>query len=53
MPDEVDPAFARPADVPALVGDPAKLRATTGWAPRRTLDDILDDLIQHHDATPQ
>jgi GDP-4-dehydro-6-deoxy-D-mannose reductase len=53
LPVETDPALARPADVPALVGDPAKLQAATGWAPRHFLDDILDDLIQHHDATPQ
>jgi GDP-4-dehydro-6-deoxy-D-mannose reductase len=50
---ESDPALVRAADVPALVGDPAKLRAATGWTPRRTLDDLLDDLIQHHDATSQ
>ena len=29
----VDPAFARPADVPFLVGDPSKLIAATGWQP--------------------
>ncbi|AHG91109.1 NAD-dependent epimerase/dehydratase [Gemmatirosa kalamazoonensis] len=46
-----DPALVRPADVPWLVGDPSKLRAATGWSPRRTLDDLLDDLIAHHDAT--
>ena len=47
-PIESDPALVRAADVPALVGDPAKLRAATGWSPRRTLDDLLDDLIAHH-----
>lgn len=40
-----DPALVRPVDVPALVGDPSRLRARTGWAPRRTLDDCIDDLI--------
>ncbi len=44
-PVESDPALVRPAEVPALVGSPAKLAADTGWAPRRTLDDLLDDLI--------
>jgi GDP-4-dehydro-6-deoxy-D-mannose reductase len=29
-----DPARMRPADVPISVGDAAKLRAATGWAPR-------------------
>ena len=42
-------ALARPVDVPAQVGDNGKLRRATGWAPRRTRDDIIDDLI--HAAT--
>ena len=40
-----DPALVRPVDVPALVGDSARLRSATGWAPAKTIDDILDDLI--------
>ena len=44
-----DPALARPIDVPVLVGDNSKLRRATGWAPRRTRDDIIRDLI--HAAT--
>ncbi len=40
-----DPALVRPVDVPALVGDPSRLMARTGWAPRHTLDDCIDDLI--------
>jgi len=43
----VDPDRLRPADVPAQVGDPSRLRAATGWEPRipleRTLRDLLDD----------
>jgi Nucleoside-diphosphate-sugar epimerases len=38
-------ALARPVDVPAQVGDNGKLRRATGWAPRHTRDDIIDDLI--------
>lgn len=45
-----DPALVRPADVPALVGDPARLTADTGWAPRRTFDDLLHALIAAPDA---
>jgi GDP-4-dehydro-6-deoxy-D-mannose reductase len=41
----VDPALARPADVPALVGDPAKLIVATGWQPTHTLDDTLTDIL--------
>jgi len=43
----VEPERLRPADVPAQVGDPARLRAATGWEPliplERTLSDLLDD----------
>lgn len=43
----VDPARLRPSDIPALVGDPRRLRAATGWQPcyalERTLLDLLDD----------
>jgi GDP-4-dehydro-6-deoxy-D-mannose reductase len=41
----VDRERLRPADVPCLVGDPARLRAATGWAPRSTLDRTLGDLL--------
>jgi GDP-4-dehydro-6-deoxy-D-mannose reductase len=40
-----DPDLLRPADVPVLVGDPAKLVAATGWAPEHTLDDTLDAVL--------
>ena len=43
---QTDPALVRPADVPALIGSAAKLRATTGWAPRHSLDSILEELIR-------
>ena len=44
-----DPSLARPVDVPVLVGNNSKLRRASGWAPTRTRDDIIDDLI--HAAT--
>lgn len=40
-----DPALVRPSDIPVSVGDSTKLREHTGWRPRRTIDDIIDDLI--------
>lgn len=46
---EQDPALVRPVEVPALVGDPSRLRAATGWSPTRGPDDIIEDLI--HAAT--
>jgi GDP-4-dehydro-6-deoxy-D-mannose reductase len=42
-----DRARMRPADVPVLVGDGAKIRKAVGWRPEipfdRTLRDVLDD----------
>ena len=42
---ESDPTLVRPADIPYLVGDPTKLSATTGWAPRIPLETTLRDMI--------
>jgi GDP-4-dehydro-6-deoxy-D-mannose reductase len=44
-----DPALTRPVDVPVQIGSNSKLRRATGWTPRRTREDIIDDLI--HAAT--
>jgi GDP-4-dehydro-6-deoxy-D-mannose reductase len=41
---EVDAGLLRPADLPTLVGDAARLRAL-GWAPVYTLDTTLRDLV--------
>jgi len=40
-----DPSLVRAVDLPALVGSPEKLRRVTGWSPRRTCEDLIDDLI--------
>jgi GDP-4-dehydro-6-deoxy-D-mannose reductase len=42
---EVDAADVRPDAVPHLVGDSTKLRSATGWTPRRTLDETLQDVL--------
>ena len=41
-----DPALDRPADVPRLVGDAARLTAATGWEPRTPLATTLADLLE-------
>ena len=41
-----DPDLVRPVDVPVLVGDPSRLRAATGWAPRIALDDTLRAVLE-------
>lgn len=40
-----DPSLARTVDIPHLVGSAEKLRAATGWAPRYTLDQTLQSMI--------
>jgi GDP-4-dehydro-6-deoxy-D-mannose reductase len=41
----LDPALARAADIPHLVGDSTKLRRATGWAPARSLEQTLRGLV--------
>lgn len=40
-----DPARQRPSDLPTIAGDAGALRRATGWAPRRSLDDMLGDVL--------
>lgn len=42
---EPDPQLIRAADVPHLVGDATRLRQATGWAPRFSFDQTLQDLV--------
>jgi GDP-4-dehydro-6-deoxy-D-mannose reductase len=44
---EVDPQLLRPSatDIASIAVDAAKLRAATGWAPRHTLRDMLQALL--------
>jgi GDP-4-dehydro-6-deoxy-D-mannose reductase len=42
---ERDPALERALDPPRVVGDPARLHALTGWAPRRSLAESLGDVL--------
>jgi GDP-4-dehydro-6-deoxy-D-mannose reductase len=42
-----DAALQRPADPPALVGDPERLREAVGRAPTKALDETLAGLLDH------
>jgi GDP-4-dehydro-6-deoxy-D-mannose reductase len=42
---ERDESRVRPADIPRLSGDPAKLRAATGWEPEIPLEQTLADTL--------
>jgi GDP-4-dehydro-6-deoxy-D-mannose reductase len=44
---EVDKALLRPTDEPIILGDMAKLRAETGWAPAVPLRKTLEDMVHH------
>jgi GDP-4-dehydro-6-deoxy-D-mannose reductase len=41
-----DAALVRATDIPTLIGSPAKLTRETGWTPRKTHLDIIDDLLR-------
>ena len=45
LPIVIDPALVRPVDVADMRGDPARLRAATGWVPRIPLDQTLADVL--------
>lgn len=47
-----DPALARPADPPALVGDPQRLREATGFAAKTPLARSLADMLEGRRAAP-
>lgn len=42
---DTDPARMRPHDTPFIVGDASKLHQATGWAPRISFDQMIDDLL--------
>ena len=44
---EVDPGRLRPSDHPLLCGDPGRISAEIGWAPRIPLDETLRDMLDH------
>ncbi len=41
----IDPRYFRPAEVDILVGDPAKAKKELGWEPKRSLEDLVKDMI--------
>ena len=44
---ETDPERMRANDIPVLIGDPSRLRETTGWQPEIPFDQTLDDLLAY------
>ncbi|HEY8607315.1 MAG TPA: GDP-mannose 4,6-dehydratase [Noviherbaspirillum sp.] len=42
----VNPKFYRPAEVDLLIGDPAKAREKLGWAPKTSLEQLCQMMVQ-------
>ena len=47
IPMRFDPALRRPADVPILVPDLHKFRASTGWEPKYSLEESVPNLLNY------
>lgn len=44
---EQDPARMRASDVPILVGNPRRLQEATGWQPKVSFEQMIDDLLDY------
>ena len=42
----VDPKFFRPAEVDILLGNPAKAKANLGWAPKTSLQELIEMMVE-------
>ncbi|MDP2647218.1 MAG: GDP-mannose 4,6-dehydratase [Desulfobacterales bacterium] len=43
----VDPAYFRPTEVEALLGDPAKAKNVLGWEPEISFEQMIQEMIDH------
>ena len=43
----IDPAFARPAEVDLLIGDPSKAEAKLGWKPKTTFRQLVELMVDY------
>jgi GDPmannose 4,6-dehydratase len=42
----VDPAFVRPPEVDAPVGDPSRARDVLGWRPEHTFEATIAEMVE-------
>ena len=42
----VDPAYFRPAEVEALLGDATKAQKSLGWVPRTSLGELVQEMVE-------
>ncbi|TWU59661.1 GDP-mannose 4,6-dehydratase [Crateriforma conspicua] len=43
----VSPRYFRPAEVETLLGDPSKAKSKLGWEPELTLEEMVEEMVQH------
>ncbi len=43
----IDPRYFRPTEVNELLGDPSKAFTELGWEPKASLEDIIEEMINH------
>jgi GDPmannose 4,6-dehydratase len=43
----IDSRYFRPTEVPYLLGDAKKARTLLGWEPKITLEDLIDEMVEH------
>ena len=44
---KIDPRYFRPAEVETLLGDATKARQKLGWVPEITLDQMIEEMVDH------
>lgn len=42
---EIDPRYYRPAEVDLLIGDASKARTVLGWAPKYSLEQLIEEMV--------
>ena len=43
----IDPRYFRPAEVETLLGDPTRAREKLGWTPSTSLEEMVNEMINH------
>ena len=43
---KVDPRYFRPTEVQTLLGDPGRVKARLGWAPKTTLTELVREMVE-------
>ena len=44
---KIDPHYFRPTEVETLLGDPTKAKEKLGWVPEVTLDEMIQEMVDH------